>query len=106
MFEHTKLTTEWGLLENAFHRFYHRDSHDMGERIMDIKSAVNRFTRLYENDLPGICSFLKMNYLFMDNNSLDILIDEHEIEVIGLIKKEEKQKKLQEIQEAGKHFLA
>lgn len=101
-FEDTKFVFEWEILRNAYNRFYsYRDSRDMGTRMMDITSAVNRFMRLYEKDLPNICSYLKMNYMFMDNNSLNILINENEIEVRGLLKREERNKKKYEIKEAS-----
>ena len=105
--EDSKFVLEWELLRNAYSKYYsYSGTYSMGARIMDISSAVRRFCRLYENDLPNICSRLKMNYLYMDNNALNILIDENEIEVRGLLKREEKQKKLQEIQEVRNNFLA
>lgn len=106
-YEDSKFVFEWEMLRNAYNKFYsYKDARDMGARIMDITSAVNRFMRLYEKDLPTMCSYLKNNYLYMDNNALNILIDENEIEVRGLLKREEKQKKLQEIQEVRNNFLA
>lgn len=104
-FEDTKFVFEWESLREAFSRYYsYRDSRDMGTRMMDITSAVNRFTRLYENELPNICSYLKMNYMFMDNNSLNILINENEIEVRGALKREEKERKKTEIESVRQNF--
>lgn len=101
-YEDSKFVFEWEMLRKAYNKFYsYKDARDMGARIMDITSAVNRFMRLYEKDLPTMCSYLKNNYLYMDNNALNILIDANETEVRGLLKREEKQKKLQEIQEAS-----
>jgi len=45
-----------------------------------------------------------MNYLYMDNNALNILIDENEIEVRGLLKREEKAKRVNEIRNIGKQY--
>lgn len=106
-YEDSKFVFEWDLLRNAYSKYYsYSGTYGMGARIMDLSSAVGRFCRLYENDLPNICSRLKKNYLYMDNNALNILIDENEIEVRGVLKKEEKQKKLQEIQDVRNNFLA
>jgi hypothetical protein len=106
-YEDSKFVLEWELLRNAYSKYYsYSGTYGMGQRTMDLSSAVRRFCRIYENDLPNICSYLKMNYLYMDNNALNILIDENEIEVRGLLKQEEKQKKLQEIQEVRNNFLA
>lgn len=105
MFEHGKLSSEWGLLEFAFHRFYsYRDSRDMGSRITDLESAVNRFTRLYEKDLPNICSQLKMNFHYMDEDALEKLFNENEIDVRCLLKREEKERKKTEIKSVGQNF--
>lgn len=106
-YEDSKFVFEWDLLINAYSKYYsYSGTYGMGERIMDLSSAVRRFCRLYENDLPNTCERLAKNYLYMDNNALNILIDENEIEVRGLLKREEKQKKLQEIQEVRNNFLA
>lgn len=84
-FEDTKFVSEWELLRNAFNHFYsYSGAYDMGARIMDLTCAVNRFIRLYEKDLPNICERLKKNYLYMDNKSLNLLIDENEMEVRGV----------------------
>jgi hypothetical protein len=77
----------------------------MGARIMDLTCAVNRFTRLYEKDLPNICERLKKNYLYMDNKSLNLLIDENEMEVRGLLKREEKESKKSEIIAAKNRYF-
>jgi len=45
-----------------------------------------------------------MNYLYMDNNALNILIDENEIEVRGLLKREEKAKRVNEIRNIGTKY--
>ena len=105
IFEHGKLASEWEKLYFAFHRFHsYRDSRDMGSRITDLESAVNRFTRLYEKDLPNICSKLKMNFHYMDYRSIDTLLDENEIEVRGLLKREEKERKKTEIKSVAQNF--
>jgi len=104
-YEDTKFVFEWETLRNAYSKYYsYSGTYGMGERIMDLSSAVRRFCRLYENDLPNICSRLKMNYLYMDNNALNILIDENEIEVRGLLKREEKAKRVNEIRNIGKQY--
>lgn len=101
-YEDSKFVFEWETLRNAYSKYYsYSGTYGMGERIMDLSSAVRRFCRLYENDLPNICSRLKMNYLYMDNNALNILIDENEIEVRGMLRKEEKEQKKHEIKEAS-----
>ena len=102
-YEDSKFVSEWELLRNAFNHFYsYSGAYDMGARIMDLTCAVNRFTRLYEKDLPNICERLKKNYLYMDNKSLNLLIDENEMEVRGLLKREEKESKKLDII-AAKH---
>jgi hypothetical protein len=104
-YEDTKFVSEWELLRNAFNHFYsYSGAYDMGARIMDLTCAVNRFTRLYEKDLPNICERLKKNYLYMDNKSLNMLIDENEMEVRGALKREEKDQKKSEIQSVRHKF--
>ena len=97
-YEDTKFVFEWEKLRNAYNHFYSYSGHyDMGARIMDLTCAVNRFTRLYEKELPNICERLKKNYLYLDNKSLNLLIDENEMEVRGVLKREEKENKKLEI---------
>lgn len=105
-YEDTKFVSEWELLRNAFNHFYsYSGAYDMGARIMDLTCAVNRFTRLYEKDLPNICERLKKNYLYMDNKSLNLLIDENEMEVRGVLKREEKESKKTEIIAAKNRYF-
>lgn len=105
-YEDTKFVAEWELLRGAYSRFYsYSDSRDIGARIMDLTCAVNRFSRLYENDLPNICGRLKQNYMYMDNKSLNLLIDENEIEVRGLLKREQKENKKLDIITASNRYL-
>lgn len=105
-YEDSKFVSEWELLRNAFNHFYsYSGAYDMGARIMDLTCAVNRFTRLYEKDLPNICERLKKNYLYMDNKSLNLLIDENEMEVRGLLKREEKESKKSEIIAAKNRYF-
>lgn len=106
-FEDTKFVSEWELLRNAYNHFYsYSGAYDMGARIMDLTCAINRFTRLYEKDLPNICERLKKNFLYMDNKSLNLLIDENETEVRGVLKREEKEsKKLDIIAAKNRYFL-
>lgn len=104
-YENTKFVFEWEMLRNAYSKYYsYSGTYGMGERIMDLSSAVRRFCRLYEKDLPNICERLSKNYLYMDNNALNLLIDENEIEVRGLLKREERDKKKSEIKEVIKSF--
>jgi hypothetical protein len=104
-YEDTKFVSEWELLRNAFNHFYsYSTAYDMGARIMDLTCAINRFTRLYEKNLPNICERLKKNYLYMDNKSLNMLIDENEMEVRGALKREEKDQKKSEIQSVRHKF--
>lgn len=106
-FEDTKFVSEWELLRNAYNHFYsYSGAYDMGARIMDLTCAINRFTRLYEKGLPNICERLKKNFLYMDNKSLNLLIDENETEVRGVLKREEKEsKKLDIIAAKNRYFL-
>lgn len=102
-YEDSKFVFEWEMLSKAFNHFYSYSgaydmgAYDMGARIMDLTCAVNRFTRLYEKELPNTCKHLKKNYLYMDIHSLDLLIDENEMEVRGVLKREEKESKKAEI---------
>ena len=106
-YEDSKFVSEWELLRNAYNHFYsYSTAYDMGARIMDITCAINRFTRLYEKELPNICKRIKQNYLFMDNKSLNLLIDENEMEVRGMLKREEKErKKLDIIAAKNRYFV-
>lgn len=105
-FEDTKFVAEWDLLRNAYSKYYsYSGTYSMGERIMDISTAVGRFIRLYENDLPNICEHLAKNYLYMDNNALNLLIDENEIEVRGLLKREERERKKMDIIAAKNRYF-
>jgi hypothetical protein len=108
-FQHSKTTfvKEWERLRDAYMQFYsYNRAIEVGTRIENLKHAVNSFLRVYKDDMPNFCLFLSKNYAFMDNNALNVLINENRLEVEKVLKIEEKQKKLQEIQEVRNNFLA
>lgn len=101
----SKFVREALLLGNTFDDFQSDTVYDGSRtRLLDLTTAVNRFLRLYAKDLPELCSYIKMHYLYMDPGSFRSLINANETEVRGVLKREEKERKKAEIESVRQNF--
>lgn len=90
----TRFVQEWELLRMAYMEFYsYNRALEVGTRIQNLNHAVRRFTRVYGEQMPNFCEFLKANYAYMDNGALNDLIGENRLEVEKVIKLEQKESK-------------